>query len=1089
METKKKKTVAFAPVLEETQQIVSVVKFNRIEDLIFLMNPLYDNLYGVLPEYFESLGFKIITQGFVTLSEKQAKRLISRRYKHSSFKNDIIKHFTDRRTAYFHAATLNGNKVTDDLMRKYFPTWSDVLEYKLLEKPLKPESFPFIFVPMDSSQMYEDALKIISPDLTSFWGQDVYKFSKVKMIELMNTILIGTIGDGVKVDRSIKGTHMCKQLFYKPRESKSIHFMAHTPQQGRFEVRIQNKYGDNDPRKNEERRNRYLDKFHPLSMYYTRLKEVTDDCCPSFYRFRVCPDSNSRLDRVYEVEEFPGELFIHEVFRDAQNHRKCEVTSDSEASTKYSSKQGSLPSYAYGFKLAKLAETVQKVTFNDIQDVGKIKFDRGEFVGSVEMKDFYEEEQRYFNDLLDSVLPMIKSHISDFEKEKVDDFIEMFEDVINSHTFKESRRAHRIRLVPDRLDSINLRVYHKSEFVTDKFLRDLEKKLNIQIESLVREKYFQGMGKGLDSTILDRYERMKKDNEDEYRTTQEQLDDATETYKLKKKETPKKLGNYLEKDKEKIRELNKNDRGDNIKKITKGWESTMTLESRASPQKTKNYDTMKSYGTMKSYDTMKSYGTMKSYDTMKSWDSRKSLDSDRSYEIRKTEDFESITEESSVLDENKQEIVDKKGVAITSIKPAKYTKEHAAASIFYFINFYLPVIKRDEVLETNILENPQDFDEVVRGLTEGFEKNYEHFETGHKKPEFLEEDNDLEHHFKSNKKLKQKEIKKLEEERDHKRFLRCSCSPEEALELVAHDMREKQEERREVIRQGYVIRDDAMDIEDFYKNDFKNKYLKVAEHGLKEKTNLGPLLKGEVEEVMVKYQDQVVFNDKISFFRMEYFLYCIRELSYLKKDRQEFKEDLKYYERKMNDIDAKIQKLKSQNRGSAQKSERSDKIDQMQKDYDKYFRRIKEVDQDLAKKKRVIASLIDHILKWRIKAKRVYQKDHYGVPLSTYWRPLRFNDHVETDYDKEKYRMNLVEKAKKTIAHENMIFSKEENLNREVEDETEEAKFKRTMLGYCGQKDDQEELIFKKLVPMTEKISDEILNVVPEVRRTTLKNI
>ena len=222
---------------------------------------------------------------------------------------------------------------------------------------------------------------------------------------------------------------------------------------------------------------------------------------------------------------------------------------------------------------------------------------------------------------------------------------------------------------------------------------------------------------------------------------------------------------------------------------------------------------------------------------------------------------------------NKERQVDKKGIAISSISPAKYTKEHVAAAIYFFINFYLPVIKRQEILDNKILEDEDDFDEVVKGLTLAFEKNYENFEIGHKKPEFLEDPTDLEHHYKHSKKKKAKEEREKQELEEHKRRLRNSCTPEEALEMVAEDMRELQEQERDIIREGLVIRDDAIKREGYYKNDFRNKYLKVAEHGLYENTYLGPILKQEVEEVMTKYQDEVVFDDKISFFRMEYLLY------------------------------------------------------------------------------------------------------------------------------------------------------------------------------------------------------------------------
>jgi len=346
-----------------------------------------------------------------------------------------------------------------------------------------------------------------------------------------------------------------------------------------------------------------------------------------------------------------------------------------------------------------------------------------------------------------------------------------------------------------------MRVYNKSEFVTDKFLKELESKLNIQIESLAREKYFQGIGKGLDSKILDTFEQLKRGESEEIMNPEQALEQAMETFREKKLAATQRLGSYVEQNKELFRMKHNTERMDIVKNITKNWGN---------------------------------------------------------------EDFKSV--ETSENDSMRQEIVDKKGISLSGISPAKYTKEHIAAAIYYFINFHLPVIKRQDIIDTKILEKNEDFEEVIKGLTIAFENNYENFEVGHIKPDFLKEETDLEHNFKYQDKKKLKHLNKIKEIEERKRYLRCSCTPEEALELVAEDMREKQEEKRNVIREGYVIRDDAMEVDEYYKNDYRNKYLQVAEHGLVAKTNLGPLLNQEVEEVMVKYQDQVVFNDKISFF-------------------------------------------------------------------------------------------------------------------------------------------------------------------------------------------------------------------------------
>lgn len=393
---------------------------------------------------------------------------------------------------------------------------------------------------------------------------------------------------------------------------------------------------------------------------------------------------------------------------DAQKQRKHEITEIGSMTTTYSAKQGSLPSYCYGFKLAKMVETLQKVTFNEITEVGKIRFDRGEFIGTTEIENFYESEKDYFHWLIDEVLPLIRKSTNNYDKEKISDFIELCETILNSYTFKDSRKQSRMRLVPDKLDSINLRVYNKSEFITDKALRELEEKLDLKIGSIARDKYFRSIDKGLDAGLLDKFELLKKDDEF-IKPYDETLEQTKVTFSDNKKSEPKLLGSLWGKDKWESEEKKKvpivSQRTNYIKQITGEWGTENDNELPA-------------------------------------------------------------------LNNNYQDTIYKKGIAITGITPAKYTKEHIAAAAYYFINFYMPVVKREELLEAKILQNEGDFEEVIHSLVHAFENNYADFETGHTQPEFLKEPTDLEKHYKSTAKQRKKELSKKLEEEEKRRYLR-----------------------------------------------------------------------------------------------------------------------------------------------------------------------------------------------------------------------------------------------------------------------------------------------------------------------------
>ena len=139
-------------------------------------------------------------------------------------------------------------------------------------------------------------------------------------------------------------------------------------------------------------------------------------------------------------------------------------------------------------------------------------------------------------------------------------------------------------------------------------------------------------------------------------------------------------------------------------------------------------------------------------------------------------------------------------------------------------------------------------------------------------------------------KNKSKLVEKQEDE-EYKRYLRCTCTPEEALKMVAQDMSKLKSQERDIIRTGKAIRKDALYLTE-QKSQKKNPFLKAVEYGLEEHTDLGPNIKNQVEEVMTKYQDNVVFDDRISFFKMEYILYALRELQRLDEDASFLQEDI-----------------------------------------------------------------------------------------------------------------------------------------------------------------------------------------------------
>ena len=67
------------------------------------------------------------------------------------------------------------------------------------------------------------------------------------------------------------------------------------------------------------------------------------------------------------------------------------------------------------------------------------------------------------------------------------------------------------------------------------------------------------------------------------------------------------------------------------------------------------------------------------------------------------------------------------------------------------------------------------------------------------------------------------------------------------------------------------------------------------------------------------------------------------------------------------------------------------------------------LDHKLAQSWEEIHLMLWHLTKWDIEAHHTIQDDFYEVPLSTFWRPIDLNEHIETNYHMEKFKKDFVD--------------------------------------------------------------------------------
>ena len=126
----------------------------------------------------------------------------------------------------------------------------------------------------------------------------------------------------------------------------------------------------------------------------------------------------------------------------------------------------SFPHYLWATKLTTMVKIIQKIKGNShLLVAGRLTFDKQELRGEVrDPKDYYRWDRARFNGMLADFKKGWGYFLSQMECDLIESKIRR---VIDSHTFKESRKPANLRLIPDKLNEINLRISEKVQVLIE----------------------------------------------------------------------------------------------------------------------------------------------------------------------------------------------------------------------------------------------------------------------------------------------------------------------------------------------------------------------------------------------------------------------------------------------------------------------------------------------------------------------------------------------------------------------------------------------------------------------------------------------
>lgn len=127
----------------------------------------------MIPDYLKRLGYEIIELRQKALSERDAWTLLEDRFGDQEYKNEILDHFMLRNTYFYYVVKSAAQEEISAIIRDEDPCIEDIFEIKELKKPFLPGHFPYLFLAMDTPEMFEAALSHIYPDFRNFWGKSL----------------------------------------------------------------------------------------------------------------------------------------------------------------------------------------------------------------------------------------------------------------------------------------------------------------------------------------------------------------------------------------------------------------------------------------------------------------------------------------------------------------------------------------------------------------------------------------------------------------------------------------------------------------------------------------------------------------------------------------------------------------------------------------------------------------------------------------------------------------------------------------------------------------------------------------------------
>lgn len=145
------------------QMCVLMPETATIEEVVLMLNPLYNHLYESSLELLTRMGFKKLEHKVVNLRLPLLEDVFKNKLANNEVDQRLMELLTDQTVHMWHLTKISADREIRATYKDAQIDYEDYFKVKVKKGPFKPLHLPYVFIFMDTPTMFERSLQLVYP--------------------------------------------------------------------------------------------------------------------------------------------------------------------------------------------------------------------------------------------------------------------------------------------------------------------------------------------------------------------------------------------------------------------------------------------------------------------------------------------------------------------------------------------------------------------------------------------------------------------------------------------------------------------------------------------------------------------------------------------------------------------------------------------------------------------------------------------------------------------------------------------------------------------------------------------------------------